>query len=247
MRKKIFKTLLVALLIVPCALLMVACKKEEQPEEAKISSSYNENSIQSNIDNLAEEKGGLFIRLNVTAVGEEDSQGAIFAYGHYEDLYYFEVNGAQTIFDMSSDTCMIKYERPNSSSKWKKSVLDYTGEAVRAHCRQQIDDMFSSVNIQFSIYAQFKYFTMEKTSAQIAGRDCEKFVLDLSKYASYFGDALETVAGEQTFYIDKETGACLKCEMSVNSSYGTGSVTFECLEFKTGYKITVPTEDEINK
>ena len=245
--KNIFRTLLVALLIVPCALLMVACKKDEKPQEATISSSYNETNIQNNINNLAEEKGGVFIKVKVTAAGEETSVGTICAYGRYGDLYYFEINGVQTIFDMSSDDYMIKYYRNTGDDKWTKDGFNYISPAVRERCQKQLNEYFETINVQFSVYAQFKNFKMTKTSAQIAGRDCDKFVLDLSKYASSFGSELGAALGEQTFYIDKETGACLKFEVSVTSQHGSASATFECLEFKTGYTITVPTKDEINK
>ena len=56
----------------------------------------------------------------------------------------------------------------------------------------------------------------------IAGRSCDKF----SDSAAAIG-----VAVNWTYFIDRETGVCLKYQ--VDQSAGNISMTFECTEFKT--------------
>lgn len=231
--KKFLRTFALVLLLIPCVFAFAGCK--EKPSNESIAETYNAQYVQRNIDSVAEKKGGVYIKLRVTASGST-SLSQVLAYGHYEDLYYFAVDSYEKIYDLTDENKVVIYDR-YGEDEWTKNEYEYVaGGQDKAYYKQLLDNEFASIKVSLTAYYQYKDLPAVKTSAKVAGRDCAKYAMEIGD-----GSALFT----QNFYIDKETGACLKVEISTTLGDDTTfTASFECLQFKTGYVINLPQIEE---
>ena len=79
-----------------------------------------------------------------------------------------------------------------------------------------------------TIYGDFKDQLIIDGSEVVAGRDCDRYDYD------YLGSKLK-----YEYYIDKETGVCMKFYIEGSGTEGFGQFTFECTEFITS-GVTLP-------
>lgn len=229
--KKFFKTFALVLLIIPCMFAFAGCKENSKKET--IAETYNTNNVQKNINYVADKKDGVFIKMKVSSSVIGDSSMTI-SYGHNDDLFYFSTDNQQTIYDFSDDKKVVIYDKMGNSD-WTKNEYEYVANDEfknKEYYKKQVDSAFASIKVSLTAYYQYKDLPALKTSATVAGRDCSKYAIELGKDFSNL---------TQNIYIDKETGACLKFEMSADVREEMSfSATFECLEFKTGYSVNVP-------
>jgi hypothetical protein len=81
-----------------------------------------------------------------------------------------------------------------------------------------------------SNYNEFKDELKRDGSETIAGKSCEKYVYNYSAQGSQL---------KFEYFIDKETGVCMKFFIEGSNQEGSGQYTFECTEFKTS-GVTLP-------
>ena len=75
---------------------------------------------------------------------------------------------------------------------------------------------------------------MEKTSAVVAGRECDKYSFSLG---------VMDYSIDYSISIDQQTGICLEWKFSGQAGEaGSADVAFICTAFQTPYEIEIPTD-----
>ena len=93
---------------------------------------------------------------------------------------------------------------------------------------------------QFGMFLQAYDFgdSLKKAkSGKVAGRDCEVYTFSVSAKGQIV-QSLVGVDATWSYYIDKETGICLKFEVSGDDGESHNQATFEVTEFKTNAMIS---------
>jgi len=226
-----------SLFMLPC-LLFAGCKNNEKPTTEAIGETYSVNSIQTQIETEAENKNGVYIKIkaSVSYSGSQE-QSMVCAFAKSGDLYFFETSGNQTIYDVSNEDKIVIYTKSGTDTKWTKEEHEYGQSQTKEWWQTQIRSAFQTIETSFSAYQPFKDLKAQKTSITYAGRSCDKYEIEVAK--------IYAVSGKVTIIIDKATGACLKLSTNVSSEYQSLFSCFECLEFKTNYSLSVPTQAEL--
>ena len=218
--KKIFALVLVLILAIS---VFAACggnsnNKDKSGKDEKFE--YGKDYIAQNL------KGDYSITYKYSVAGQEDalvithtrtSAGVYMSYGGMEMLYI--KNGDKyDIYQGSSENGFVKVDFMDS----------VTQEEMESDALYSI--AYSFLNIFIHQYTDNISGLKKDGSATVAGRDCEKYTFQYSGFGA---------AVKYTYYIDKVTGVCMKWDYDVAAAGQGGSMTFECIEFKTS-GVTLP-------
>ncbi|MCR5422545.1 MAG: hypothetical protein K6E74_02800 [Bacilli bacterium] len=179
---------------------------------------------------------GLFLRYEYHSKdndGEEET-GDI-AFGADGEVYYILTGDDECYFDLSDDTKFVIYQK--NEDEWTKQTIVYDEYYTKDQAQEIANAYTMMVNGFMTMYQAYEGMDAVKTSDTVAGRACDKYTTAVSTIG---------VAVTYTFSIDRETGACLKWDISGVSTEGSGSMSFVCKEFKTNFKITLPEATEEN-
>ena len=254
--KKIFLVIVFAF----CMLFLVGCNvsdlvdKYGDKDDENYTTENNENNGNNNQtssavsqDHKAEEvetklqtlidTNGLFLKYEYHSKdsdGEEET-GTI-AFGADGDIYYIMTDDEEeAYFDFSDNTKLVSYRKYDG--EWSKEEMIYNEDFTKEQA-EEITKAYSSMVTGFmTMYQAYEELDAVKTSDTVAGRACDKYTTVVATFG---------VSITYSFSLDKATGACLKWDISGFTTEGSGSVSFECKEFKTNFKITLPVIVENN-
>ncbi len=230
------KKLLTIILSVLLLFTLVSCDTEDETESLA-SLDYDSEKIQENMEKLIQEKG-LYIELTVSGRDENGvTTQSVIAYGETATAFYYKSDGVESITDFSNDAYAVFYDR-QGDEKWEKQTFSYadlglTKETFRKNYSTYTSILFSYFS-QYSIYSGLE---MNRSSDTVAGRDCDKFV---------YKTAVLGAEATYTFFVDKETGMCLKWEATADAlGAGMATADFTCTEFKTDYTVQIPSSEDV--
>lgn len=132
-----------------------------------------------------------------------------------EKGYYVDLGGGAEYMYIKEGDVYVMCVRDEESSIFKKVSLFTMSE----------EEVKTSVEATLGYMAYYSYYTdnLEKDgTATVCGRTCVKY-----KLKSYGWGASSSLV----YYIDKETGVCMKYEAAIAAGGEYGSFTFECIEF----------------
>ena len=197
-----------------------------------LSEEHKSAEVENKVKELKDDKG-FYIKYKVSSTSSDsDDTEEILEYGANKDLYYYNVGYSEIVVDLSDKTKMVSYDKEEDG--WYKTELVYAELGMtEADAKEMMESYFLAISGYMTMYQAYEGMKMTKTSGTVAGRSCDKYSQK---------DATIGAAVSYSFYIDKATGICLKWEVSGVSTEGSGSASFECLEFKTSYNVTVPTD-----
>ncbi|MCL2706789.1 MAG: hypothetical protein FWE97_01285 [Dehalococcoidia bacterium] len=131
------------------------------------------------------------------------------------DGYYYDYGGSGVLYIKSG----AKYDTYYGSADGGFIKVDF----IEPMTEDQVKAQFIFIG-WMSHYGSYASDMVKDGSETVAGRSCDRY-----KYTwSYFGSSVK-----YTYCIDKATGVCLKYAYDVASGGQSGSLTFECIEFKT--------------
>lgn len=179
---------------------------------------------------------GLFLKYEYHAE-ESDGETATgaMAFGADGDIYYIMNDDEEAYFDFSDNTKLVSYRKYDG--EWSKEEMNYNEDFTREQAEEVTKAYASMVTGFMTMYQAYEELDTVKTSDTVAGRACDKYTTVVTTFG---------VSISYSFSLDKTTGVCLKWDVSGYSTEGNASVTFECKEFKTNFKITLPVIVENN-
>lgn len=240
MKKKVL-ILAIAVLTAFALLSLAACNLVQVTGgDASISDDYNADTTKANVASLRS-NGGYFIKYQLTAesTGEDaENTNEELTLAAKNDVYYIKnSNVEEAYYDLSNNDYAAVYTKGEDG--WTLTFKAYDENYTKADAKEA----FTAFESYFVMYATLDE-GLEKSSATIAGRACDKYSWGVSM------NFLVNVSAKSECCIDKATGICLKWAASASASgigmdSGSGSTNFECKEFRTSYSPALPTGDQI--
>ncbi len=195
---------------------------------------YDYEAMEQSLTQLKQEDG-LLLEMTIvsTESGEQPESGKII-YAENADAFYYSGEDSEIMFDFSDETKCVTYEKQEDGT-WTKYDTVYEESGITREQMEATAAVYTtSLTGYLSNYSQFAGQMMQVSSDTVAGRDCDKFTYSLM----FMGFGME-----YTFSIDKETGMCLKWEMSAAAgAEGSATVEYTCTRFETPYTITFPAD-----
>jgi hypothetical protein len=169
------------------------------------------------------------VKYRVTYYEDEESEATVYEMGiakNSEGLYVGLGKGTEFLYVKEGDGYAMCFKDTDSGVFKKYGGVTLTEEEVLSTAESVLGYM--------SIYSGYSD-TLEKVgSATICGRSCEHY----RNNSYYWG-----TGGYVEYYIDKETGVCLKYGVESSLMGKQGMFTYECLEFKlSGVQLPAYTE-----
>ena len=161
-------------------------------------------------------KGDYSITYKYTVSGSPESLVATST--RTSEGYYYNYGGMEALFIKNGD----KYDTYQGSAEDGFVKVDFIDPVTQ---KELEDEM--AFNLVFGFMNQYADNTsnMKKSgTATVADRDCDKYTFSYSGIGG---------AVKYSYYIDKETGVCLKWNYDAAAGGQTAALTFECTEFKT--------------
>jgi len=240
MKKKVL-ILAIAVLTVFAVLSLAACNLVQVTGgDASISSDYNADTTQRNVNNIRTNNGyRIQYRLTAESTGEDaENTTDTLTLAAKNDVYYIKnSNVEEAYYDLSNNDYASVYTKGENG--WTLTIRAYDDNYTKADAKEA----FTAFESYFVMYATLDE-GLEKSSATVAGRACDKYSWGVSM------NFLVNVSAKSECCIDKETGICLKWAASASASgigvdSGSGSANFECTEFTIGFTPTLPTGNQI--
>ena len=245
MKKRLATLTMVVVLILTLTIILYACgdKGKNSGDSFTIADEYNAALIEQKLNEMKAD--GVYVKIKVT--GESDGERVedeFYAYGAKGDVYFFQYGDSddQRYYDLSNENRFESYEceeNTNGQLSWTKRITYYNQYLTRETLIQQVKAMTAGVWSWFGVYSNAAG-TGTKSSATLLGRSCDKYVLTQGETVAFVGSA--SVSYE--YYIDKETGVCLKFNISGSTSSidgsASGSFGIEAVEFNTNWTPTLP-------
>lgn len=161
-------------------------------------------------------KGDYWIIYNVTTYGDGETDSVTMEQIQTADGYYWSTDGDDgTLFIKNGDSYDVYVK---SDDVYENTGATYT--------KDMVDLMMYSINMYMTTYAAYGDSLKKTGSETIAGRNCEKYAFDFT-YPVY------NYKFKYTYCIDKETGVCLKFNMTVEGAGEKMGYEFECAKFQT--------------
>ena len=142
--------------------------------------------------------------------------------------YYMSMMGMERLFIKNGDTYDMYY--PNGEEGFKK--VDFLDPITEEEIEKELYGMGSQ-----NFMRQYDLASSdleEEGTEMIAGRNCDKYS---SKEANV------AFAYKYTYWIDQETGVCMKFTFDMAAKNMFGGMSFECTEFKTS-DVKLPEHDQ---
>lgn len=258
MKKRFWTIALIVVLAALLSALFISCGKEdvedlindvtggnENGETINVANDYNYAQIEAKLNELKTD--GVFVNVRTTVTTSEDgTETANYAYGAKGDVYYFMYgnNDSQMYVDLSANDRFVLYDAYTDDDGrvlWEKEITNYDEAAglTKDALKQQAEAMATGVWGYLGAYSIATSGTGTKTSDTFLGRACDKYVYR-DAAASVYG----SVSVSTEYWIDKQTGVCLKYSVSGSAITVDGaesaSVSYECTSFETSWNPTLP-------
>ena len=240
MKKKVL-ILAIAVLTAFAILSLAACNLVQVTGgDASISDDYNADTTQRNVNNIRT-TGGYRITYRLTTESSDESSentNDTLTLAAKNDVYYVKnSNVSEQYVDLSNEEYASVYTKGEDG--WTLTIKAYDEDYTKADAKEA----FTAFESYFIMYATLDE-GLEKSSATVAGRACDKYSWGVSV------NFIVSASAKSECYIDKETGICLKWTANASASgigvdSGSGSANFECTEFIIGFTPTLPTGNEI--
>ncbi len=236
------KKSIISILLVLCTMLSMltlsGCDMLESFTQSDYT--YDAGKVQASIDSLT--SSGYKITLRYLIIGTEQGsqpeiQSSGFTIAADGDLWFCEqlednVKTA-TYIDFSDDTQFIAYTKEDGAEKWTKTVTPYDNIGSKDTVKSLYQSTYLST---FTSYGVIGVGLKNKGADKVAGRACTKYAASISLFGASYNNE---------YYIDDETGLCLKNVMAIGAAQeGSATTSFECTAFEVGYKITLPQDSE---
>ena len=137
--------------------------------------------------------------------------GYYISMGEGRELLYIKAGDKYTMYMGDSKNGFVAYGEPT-----------YSEDDVKSQTQLFLGYM--------TMYVDFKEQLKMSGTETIAGKSCDKYLFDYD----FLGSKLK-----YEYYIDKETGVCMKFYIEGSGAESAGQFTFECTEFKTD-GVTLP-------
>lgn len=200
----------------------------------RVELNYDYEQMQANLADIRQQQG-LLIEMTVVAMetGEMPESERI-AYAQTANSFYYCGDGTEIMFDFSDQSKCVTYEKQEDGTWIKYDTVYEESGLTREHMEQAASLYTTALTGYLGNYAQFAGQMMKVTEETVAGRECDKFTYSLM----LLGYGVEYV-----FCVDRETGMCLKWEMSAAAGMeGSASVEYTCTAFETPYTVTFPAD-----
>lgn len=228
--KKLFAILLSIVTI--CSL--VACDLGDLIKGEPIE--HDASKVKGNIEALAE-NDGIMLELAVSfeGTGEVDEATAEkIVYAQKGGLFYISNKGEEVLIDTRDAEKAYIYTKVEGEGWIRETLIysetDYSLEDINERCDQYSNTMFGYL----TMYSKHASIPMEKTSAVVAGRECDKYSFSLG---------VMDYSIDYSLSIDQQTGICLEWKFSGQAGEaGSANVAFICTAFETPYEIEIPTD-----
>ncbi len=229
--KKLFTLILAAFMM----LSLIACDTGDlmgSRDGEEVALNYDYEKMEENLTKLKEDKGLLIEMTVVSSETGEKSESATITYAENADAFYYNGDGTEIMFDFSDKSKCVTYEKQEDGT-WTKYDTVYADSGITREQMEASAELYTvALTGYLGNYAQFAGQTMQVTSDKVAGRDCDKFTYSMM---------IMGYGVEYNFSVDKETGMCLKWEMSAAAGMeGSASVEYTCTKFESPYTITFP-------
>ncbi len=193
---------------------------------------YDYEKMEENLAKLKKEDGLLIEMTVVSTETGERPESATITYAESADAFFYSGDGTEIMFDFSDDTKCVTYEKQSDGSWTKYDTVYEENGITREHMETGAALYTVALTGYLGNYAQFAGQMMTASSDKVAGRDCDKFTYSLM----FLGYGVE-----YNFSVDRETGMCLKWEMSAAAGVeGSATVEYTCTRFESPYVITFP-------
>ena len=240
MKKKVL-ILAIAVLTAFAILSLAACNLVQVTGgDASISDDYNADTTQRNVNNIRT-TGGYRITYRLTTESSDESSentNETLILAAKNDVYYVKnSNVSEQYVDLSEEEYASVYTKGEDG--WTLTIRAYDEDYTKADAKEA----FTAFESYFIMYATLDE-GLEKSSATVAGRACDRYSWGVSV------NFIVSASAKSECCIDKETGICLKWAASASASgigvdSGSGSANFECTEFTIGFTPTLPTGNQI--
>ncbi len=196
---------------------------------------YDEAKVQASIETMTQSGYKITVRYINTGTGDDGPQieSSGFTIAADGDLWYCKQDNKTLIIDFTDDVEYVMYEKVGNAELWTKTTTAYVDMGSKETLKALYSDTYIAT---FTNYGVIAAGLRDKGEVTVAGRTCTKY------------EAAASVMGysyTNEYYIDNETGLCLKNIMAVGSTTdGSGVTSYECTEFVLSYTITVPAENE---
>ncbi len=197
---------------------------------------YDAEKVQASIDSLTQSGYKITVRYIQTGT-ENGNQPEIQSSGFTiaASGYFWECKqeGKTIIMDFSGDENYVLYEKADGDEKWTKTVTPYADMGSKETIKSLYVDVYLNTFTNYGILAAG---LKNKGEVTIAGRACTKYEA---------GASLLGFSYKNEYYIDNETGLCLKNIIAVGSTTeGSGTTSYECTEFKVGHTVVLPADGD---
>ena len=222
--KKILSFVLILTLMIP-TLLLAGCGAKET-----YTINHNIESIKENIEINGSSKG-YSITLRFTTDGE--SEDITFAKKGF--VYYVkDRDGKESYYDLGVDE-LLSYSKAADATEWTAKSTKYNDNYTKIDARDDLDlvmDNYSNYLVYYAIkdIGTRTGFT-SCSEEEINGRKC-------LKYSQKTDDS--GVKIEHTYWIEQESGICIKYLLDTKLDGKTTSFSVECVDYTTPYEIVIP-------
>ena len=217
---------------------LVACG-EAGGESGNESLEINQAQSQEKMEQLAE-TDGYYIRFTYSSQSDDEaaSSGTMY-YGCKGDVFWL---GSED-YDVAVKMGETKYDYySKEEGEWK-----YSSSLTKAQAEEYgLEKSYAALATSWFYWGNAYDGQLKKgKDVTIAGRKCYTYTFDynsrtdLQAYAALLGGDV-SVSLKYEIAVDKELGITMKVSVSGESSEGSGSFSYEVVEFKTGSAVEVP-------
>ena len=194
-----------------------------EPIDAK----YDDEFVNNKITNYRK-NNGIYVELQVV----NNEEVTLFKFGAKGELYYFNTpESEEMILDLTKRSSATFYTKDGSSWEVEQIPYEETGYNSKEGIKSLVDSYYDSLFMYLSEYNNYPSYRYIKTSETLLDRECYKYAL-----ADYlFGMNLKF-----NYYVDKDTGICLKKEIYTDENGTDLSASFEILELRFQYEVEIP-------
>jgi len=162
-------------------------------------------------------------RYSASGSGTGSSDAVDMTLARTSEGYYWKAFGDEILYIKNGDT-YDTYLRTTADAGFTKF------ENSQPVTQAEMEDSFSSFTAFMTQYGEAGSGMVKAGTETVAGRSTEKYTWN----ASLLGISID-----YAYWIDQETGVCLKYDYSMSTKSEGAGMTFECTEFKTS-NVTLP-------
>lgn len=175
----------------------------------------------------------IVVEVSTGGYGFGDDEPVTYEMAKKGNTYWFCTDFMNVAYKLDGDNCHMYMGMPNESGAMEWMYMTSEPASTMEDTLEQMNTSFDgSLFYAGDLVADFE----NAGSAKVAGRNCTKYTWSDSAAAGG-----QSASGQETIYIDNQTGICMKLEASsTQNGTVTNTVSFEVKKFLTGNKVTAP-------